>query len=427
MRRWIAVASLLLVVGCKKKPAEPPQTSQTEQPARAAPQPAPSAQTHEVDLAASPSADHPEQFGAGAQLVLDAQNQPMIAYLQHDAAKPDEARAQQLLFVTWDAQKKAFRAPVKVSDRLAPQDDANRPLALARDPQSGALVLAFSSSQGEEDHLQLATSRDAGATWTLATLTQPRDSHQATQPTLAVANGQVHVAWVSGRVAYAHGAVGSSAATWPVEELPLREGSDGVHDRASPSLALDSKGQPAVLYGDTEGSDLVYFFQRPGSPPVVALHTHQQNDAFDGRLTFQGDSPVAFVWAGVPLGKDWADAALWTVRSDDGGKTWAAPIHIAGKDHEKVDRPLAVAVSPGGKVAVVSPVGVPDDSRCQDPLVARSGDWKSWQVCSVTPGKPQYDAAWPSAAFAGEKLDVVFVAHQASGEVKPGLLFWHEG
>ena len=408
--------------GCNKPPPPTPKVEHASAPAKSAP----------ADFAlVSPKPADDADYGKGLSLVFDQAGSPMIAWVQRDPQNAGDAQSDAILFAGWDAQKKAFRAPLRVAPRRVSMDTANRPLGMARDEKTGTLLIAFDTDVDGHDRIGLATSKDGGLSWKTALLPAESGTPRATQPAVAAANGQAHVIWVGEPgILYTHAAVGADPASWPAPKvLPEPKGVEGVHARANPSIAVDSRGNPAVAYGTSSsdaGVQVRFYFVRPDdSEPTKVLDVMNQNDDFDARLVFAGTSPRIAIAAAMNDQNDPPDA--WSVTSDDGGKTWSKALAIPADGNHSLARTVSFAISPSGKAAFTAAIhaGNNDDSKCKDPVLSR-GDLKSWSTCSPAPALEHwFNADHPVVAFHGEKLGMAFV-NDNDEAMPPGIAYWSE-
>jgi hypothetical protein len=424
----LTLAAALGLTGCKgcSKESAPPVAA----PSPAARTEATNAAARGVDTAGQAPNDHQEEWGTGLQMVLDGEGHPLLAYFEHDPQGSQEADAHQVTFIGWDAEKKAFRAPLRVAAVHVAMDD--HPLAMARDATTGALALVFVNEhpqQKDQQQVTLATSRDAGLTWKVAPLHVDPEAQSPRSAAVVLGGGQVFVAWVGSAVMFAHGALDADPSTWGAPRaMPVPEGHE-FHRNAAPSIALDAAGKPAVAVGVSKGVTLAFAYGRfDGTAPVIALDTAQQNDSFDQVLLFQGSNPRILL-ASELEGREQGEA--WFLRSDDGGKSFGKPVLVPNDGGRRMGGPLGLAAAPSGQLAATLHFtgGTREGVLCASPLLARSKDGTAFTTCSP-PGAMavddeanvvHYNAA---VAFAGERAVVAFLEE---GFEKPRLLkVWRE-
>ncbi len=158
---------------------------------------------------------------------------------------------------------------------------------------------------------------------------------------------------------------------------PPAQVSDGGRMRTgAPSLAVDTKGNPSVLYLDY-GTDRVDWENLPGTYDgkftlVLARSTDQGLRYEPGRVVDADIVPPSRFLVYLPVSPAFAIAkngdmlAVWADgrsgdsdillrRSTDGGKTWAKPVVVnRGTVGDGVPQDMpAVSVSPGGRIDVV--------------------------------------------------------------------------
>ena len=274
-----------------------------------------------VGCAATPSFEQvraaPEgvRQGTHASLVLDGDDQPMLAWV-------DEATggAHALRFSRYDAAKGAWTAPVTVADGLG-EVEYNvgfHQVSLGRDASTGKLGVAFLKNEqfcagaNTEDTVHVSFSTDNGATWTAServsdshyTRNDPVDGVEVcgtTAPRIALHGGKVHVAWGAdaGEIkdpldfyrGYYHAV--SSGNGWTRTLLP-RVGSEGANGVGILDLAVDPSGTPAVAYvmQNLTGYTRAVGFVRPGTGTVPVTDSGGiQNDTPRLALAFEGTKP----------------------------------------------------------------------------------------------------------------------------------------
>ena len=122
-----------------------------------------------VNLAARlPAGAKPDNFAAYTSLAFDENGDPAVAFLWSDPNSDGDYGDSTLNFVRWDRAKYAWKPPVKiaVTGEISYQNLA--PVSLACDRVSGIFALSYPSH--EAVGVQVAVSRDGGATWKSAAL-----------------------------------------------------------------------------------------------------------------------------------------------------------------------------------------------------------------------------------------------------------------
>ncbi|MEP7356839.1 MAG: hypothetical protein ABI847_06330 [Anaerolineales bacterium] len=373
-----------------------------------------------------------EAFGRYASLVLDAENDPIIAYVSADPNADGDASDSEMLVVSWDRASGAWRAPVRVA--TVGETSAGRPayqISLARDAGTGGLALAYVAKNLGE--LWLASSSDGGLTWSTEQVQTPGEGHNYLGPVVALAKGVTHLAVADSNNNSTYLSRTTTSGSFNVTPLPLAPGTEDVQ-YAQPGLALDSAGRPGMAYWlvSSEDGGLALAYWRPGDPaPTRITDTGgTQNDTPFVALAYAGDQPVV-AFAAI-LGYDPATndttGDVWAARPNPGGQR--APIVAVPRDGgQSMAGPLALAVSAQGEGAIGPWVagGNLEGTVCGRPKLARSGDGKTWQTCSPDPSEDtNWNTGFVGAAFGSDgKLSLVIQNVSADG-LPAGLIFWRE-
>ncbi|MDQ3354776.1 MAG: glycoside hydrolase, partial [Actinomycetota bacterium] len=149
--------------------------------------------------------------------------------------------------------------------------------------------------------------------------------------------------------------------TWRALPLPLPPGAPNCH---GPDVAFDGSGDLLVLFGATGGrfnQPVGVWLQRitdpagRGTPEGEAVPV-AGGEAFHSRLVAAGDR-VLVTWvqaqasaAEVPLGFPAPPNPVLVARSEDGGRTFSAPVQVS-EDDRLVIQPTVI-LGPGGEVVV---------------------------------------------------------------------------
>jgi hypothetical protein len=387
----IVLAMLVAVAGaaCRCRPAEEGAAlvGRPPPPMRSGP-----SRNVETVVEAPPGSDVTE-FGRHLALVAVPGGEATVAFTTNGilyAARSDRARS-------------AWLPPMKIGAI----GGGDRPVALALDRSNGLLAIAYVD---KTQQLQVATSKDSGMTWHSQFL---NPGTPARDPSIAMAGGRAYVTWVD--AAGAHYATGrpDDLSTWRPTEVPTET------EAVVPVVAVDSRGEPGVAWAS--GVPLDVFFWRPTAPASVVVHTGDVNDTYDLALAFEGARPRIVLRASVA-----GVYGLWSAASSDAGRTWPSVSRIPPDGAvEPVGFPV-LAVSPGGRAAVVTQTHdvLEGDGRCGWPKLSRSDDFGAWTTCSPIQGS-RLGNGEPVVAFDGEHLIVAVTNHDSDARA-PGIYVWRE-
>lgn len=183
--------------------------------------------------------------------------------------------------------------------------------ALARDPVSGDLLLAWVGGAGDDWSLYFARSADSGRTWSAPVpVTHEAGEvapHGEASPRLvATGGGVIAIAWVRN--------VPVSGRPWPASVVRLTRSTDGgIHWDIPVTLNDDSTSGPtghnfhgAAWAGDS-GLVVAWLDERGGGSAVSEGHRHGGNTPPENA----GDETSE------------PDAAIYLASSADGGRTWS--------------------------------------------------------------------------------------------------------
>ncbi len=278
------------------------------------------------------------RLGVATSMVLDQNQQPMLAVLSVDPNGDGSREDDQLLFTRWDGVENAWSSPRQIAV-VGPVDisEPNRPVSLARDAVTGAIAIAFVA---QNDHaIRLATSADDGETWSLDVASESNAGTDAlTSPVIALNNGEMHVAYHQANVGCAFAGCGAvkyrkrtGMNTFGAVTSPAVQGT-GTARAASVSMALDSAGAPGVafMYGTEDGSDVRPMYWRPSDAQALAIMP--SDPSFNAWATPELRNSVSLVYAGlVPhvafhLRTSQLDGLLWYATLPSGSQTWSTPL-----------------------------------------------------------------------------------------------------
>lgn len=382
------------------------------------------------------------KLGVSLAAIPDQFGQPVVAGVYDDPNGDGDRHDTRVFFTRWNGTDKAFQAQVQVEvvgevDLSGP----NRQVSLARDEVTGQLAIAYVKGA---DTIRLATSDDEGANFTLATVATA-STGTASNPSVAVKGGVVHVAWVDGTtVQYGKRAAGANAFT--VMPAPYPAGTSRTV-RSGLALGLDSPGNPGLAFFAWPAADdtpSLAFWRPPAfsstviaSSGTVTATAAQPDRSPSVSLAFSGELPrVAFHLRMVePLATlDNTTELSYAAATDAGGVTWGTPVGIPRNgDATKFNSTRwyqALVVEASGKVSVAANYAVNGTTGglCGGPKLARSDNGTLFQTCSpagsVYGFAGEYVNAW---AHSPGKLTLLF-AWDTRGTLtaKPGIAMWRE-
>lgn len=313
-----------------------------------------------------------------------------------------------------------------------------RQVSIAYDVSNDRIGIAYQVSVSGTTSIKLALS-ETGASWATETLPKADAAHNASQPTLALGNGNVFVAFkedsgVGARYLSRSGASGS----FNVSKPPTFANYDPADYSASPmSLKVDNSGVPGLAYMNvadfnvTGAYTVAVAFWRPGSASALKVMDSQgaQNDAPTLDMVFDGQDPVVAALLSTDAS---ADYFPWVAKSMDGGANFAAA-HRAPKDGGNVfSAYLAIAQDTAHHARLVSHSGGGNDvdTVCGKPKVSATTDFVNWTTCGITGtddvDKDNYDGQWINAITdRGNKLVFVEMADK-TGATGGGILLYRE-
>ncbi|HZU24437.1 MAG TPA: hypothetical protein VFA04_02890 [Bryobacteraceae bacterium] len=380
-----------------------------------------------LKAAPAPKGVDPAKYGVNTAVALDENGDPAIAFVWSDPNGDNDTADTEVMFVRWDRARYRWTDPVKVATVGGIQTQNLQPVSLAIDRPSATIAIAYPVA-GHDGMVDLAASKDGGATWQFVTV------HNGLEGTvwstaLALANGRVSLAvnCEGSRVQYIAGDAGADSSKWKAQAAPYPAGT-----RAAPStnlaLVLDSSGNAVTAYvvAPEDGDNMRYAVWRPGSgqAPAIAMDSNNQGvDRPDVSLSLNGRA-IALI-ASAPRDQSHADLTVWYTASIDGAK-WSPPVMLPVDGPRSTNPPLSVALdSHGAAAAVYGSNSGSGEARCGNPVVARSPNGAAWKACG--PGhdfSPQPDTV--NAIFGGnDKLYVLW--HEASeNKVGMGVLISHD-
>lgn len=370
------------------------------------------------------------QFGSQFALTLDANGDPIIAYLNGATNVADTT----LNVVRWERAQSRWSATTTVAKVGDPLKVGAGSLALAFDTSTNRIGLLYGvADQG----MWLAYSTD-GATWQSEKL--PSDTGTLEYPQLAMANNQTYIAFSDAGAGVDFFSRLGTTGAFKIEQPALVEGAAGWQ-YAPPGLAVDSTGQPMMAYwllppaeASPTGKRHYLAVWRPGdiegTPVTFSENPEGQNArlAFGGRNTPGGEQPIIVFSAERNNSTNW----VWATHSTDGGKTWVEPVNVPQDGGQIPYFPFYLGANAQGQAALTYQLGGGyfNDSVCGWPKLVRSSDLKQWTVCSpnVDPtsvAETAIDAATLAIGPDG-KISMLFRNSAASPKMGAGLWLWRE-
>lgn len=360
--------------------------------------------------------------GLHTTLVLDANDEPMIAFIREDSANPDNNA---LLFTRHDSRTSAWTTPVVAAANIGRTDSNPTMLQaqLARDPKTGRLGIAFQKTEqfcgptngNKETTVHVTFSTDQGATWSPServseakyTRNDPVNGVEVcntSSPRIAMRDGAVHVAWHADAAepdglsffrGYYH-AVSTANGAWTRTLMPAG-GDDARKGRGQLWLALDSAGSPAVAY-EMQSDDpavpnnVAVMYWRSGTTAVRVVDSgNRQNDVPQVALAFDGTKPRV----AMHLARTGQTTTTWVYRSDDGLTFTGAAVPDDAEDTGGTWMDLSYFA--GNGAITYSFDGSGAKGACGGPKISRSSDAQTWATCGADDVTHQFLGQYVSA------------------------------
>ena len=359
-------------------------------------------------------------FAHKLTMALDANGDPIFAYIFRDPNRNNRPEENQLFFGGWDRASYSWRKPLQV-DVIGRISQFGLSISLAADAATGQLALA---SAREGNLPSVALSSDNGKTWTIHAVPRVKGELEAAGCTVALANGAIYLAYFTpiGPL-YIRGQTADEPAKWTHIPVPPRPPNT---QRPIGHMALDASGQPAIVFLASLPKGVSVNYWRPGGEPSQAFDTNKvQNDAPDIRLAFDGNKP-RLLFAG---GRDTvAVHNIWFSVSDD-GSVWSEPVVVPNDGNRGMSGPMTLAIDSKGAFAVSSRDGGGNygGMKCGWPKLSFSSDGQQWTTCSPNPKDLTNIAYFITAAYPGDNR--LYVTYRSSGPNNGinAIVVWHEG
>ena len=350
--------------------------------------PPPSGFTNAAPAPGPPGSTVAGNFGYDLTMCLDGNGDPAFAFIFYNPNTDSNDSDSRVEFRSWN------RALYKWNDLVHAVNPtggdttstSTATLSLAYDASTGTFALA-ARTVGANDRVSLGVyvSTDNGATWTRKT-----SYLDGFVGSLALANGNIHLAYTITNVGlkYVTGKVSADPATWLSKSEVAVSGVSIARPDITPSLALDSAGNPGIAYwteADSGDLNLILMFWKPAgsAAPVKVMDSQKRgSDELADKLVFAGLNPRVLVF--VQRGDADFGVGLHSSKSDNGGATWNTPVVIPPDGDSSTDYPFDLAVDSQGRGAVAfGQNGNSGVQVCGNPKVSRTNDFVTFKTCDV--------------------------------------------
>lgn len=376
-------------------------------------------------------------YGYNISVALDGNGDPAFLFVWADPNNNGDDSLDQLLFRSWNRAQYTWNPVVKLGI-VGDVANSQSSTSLAYDASTSTFAAASEAGTESGAHsIELFTSSDGGATWSLKTTYNSDSTETAHGPAVALAGGNIYLAYCSDSdgLHYISGRLSAASSTWVAKSDPF--GSDNLTEtQISPSIALDSSGNPALVFvvqnpnGPGEYDPTVYFWRpdRTGSPTKVVDSLGFGEGYVALKLVFYNTNPRLLVWIdrGDGPANDAEDAGVHFTHSEDGGLTWGAPSLVGPDGNASSDYPFGMALDSRGNVAVAfgqNSSSGDDSHHCPPgPRLAFSSDLKNFSVCPAGNAAVAALTAAASSAF-GSYPDALQIAYGGNDGL---YLLWAE-
>ena len=375
-----------------------------------------------------PSGSDPGKYGANTGLALDENGDPAVAFIWADPNGDNDYSDTALYFVRWNRAAYAWRPAVKVAVTGEIPSQAVEPASLACDRATGAFALAYpkAGTQG----IEVAMSRDAGATWQVTPLAADASGSIASTA-LAAGNGRWHLALTidQGGVQYFSGPLAATPSEWKMQPAPAPD-KGKIAPNVNIALTLDDAGKPAIGYwaAPEDGDNYRLLLWSPDSGRVVQATDSNGHAPDSPNLRVIARAGKTHVLINCARDEKDTDFSIWYTASSGGA--WSAPVKPPIDGPRSTNQPLALAVDSRGRIAAVfASNSGSGGTACGYPVVSTSTDGAHWTTCGLgkrTGGDFEPQPSTINAAYgADDRLNVIW--HQ-TGDNKygQGVLLWRE-
>jgi hypothetical protein len=423
-----------------------------------------------------------ESTERGQSMVLDENDDPMIAYSSFDSAS-----AWSVNFTRWDACAGAFTTPTQV-DAIHPYT-GGVDVSIAYDPSTKEIGIAYEKGETSNNwtdsfgEVWLATMTSAATTFTTQPLASGETDFGASgSPSIAMGGGHLYVGFwqgpYDGPVDFPYvvwllsstatptqppalpgdGGAGDSGATFPdagpspphefnYEAVPfngtpaddnhvLAGYVDPDYGSGEVSVAIDSNGVPAIAAFEAQNAsdNQQLLFWRAGTSNAISVYSFDLDGTPDVTLAFEGTKPRLAGHVDQPVASGFDSLAFFA--SND-GVTWTAPSFLPDNaDSQYTAFDSTMALDGTGHASVASDINSGNGAGCgNNPYVATSSDDDAgaWTACGADTTKVHaFDAYSASAAYGTSRVNgtlaLSFISADEGGGTagtdKAGIIFW---
>jgi len=270
-------------------------------------------------------------YGYNLSVTLDDNGDPAFAFIFYDPNLDSDPADTRIEFRSWNRATYKWKDVVHVVANLGDTGTTfHQVLSLAYDATTNMFAIAAENGDG---NLLLYLSSDGGGTWTKKTTIA--NENASTSPSMAFYNGTIHLAYVVDHegLKYVTGKLNADPSTWQTKSETKVAGVDRAQASVTISLALDVNGNPAIVWfaNDlTKDYNTIVQFWKPlgGAGPVKVLDSQNEPSGdVAAKLVFAGLNPRMLVAIARPDSVE-SGRTVRSVKSDDGGTTWAAPVQL---------------------------------------------------------------------------------------------------
>lgn len=379
----------------------------------------------------------------GVQLASagDQFGQPLIAGVFEDPNGDGLYDDNRVVFTRWDGVARAFtmlKTVEVIGGGAADDTRPSRQVSIARDATTGRIAIAYIKPQ--DNTVRIAVSDDEAANFSLSTVSDVPRAALMSNPSLALAGGNAHLAWIQGSELMYRKRLGA-ATTWT--DVPA--GAIVVNGN-SVSLALDADGNAGIAFLVNAGlnmADLAYW--HPPAQAAVAVSGNMidlsiaRERAPSVSLTFVGNVPhVAYHLRTVePLAMNDNTTELSYAKADSAAAaTWTVipiPRNGSATTFHTTRWYQSIFIEPTGRVNIAANFGANGaQSNCGGPKLSRAADGMNFMTCAPVGYPTQFAGEWISMwSHRPGKLTIIFAYDAPTGSrsnamLKPGIAMWRE-